>query len=75
MSITESSSSYQNLERLALSEILFGINKEDQKVAIAVSKKLNQIERLIEQVVVTMRSGGSILYIGAGIKFSVSLHA
>ena len=66
MSITESSSSYQNLERLALSEILFGINKEDQKVAIAVSKKLDQIERLIEQVVLRMRSGGRIFYIGAG---------
>ena len=51
MSITESSSSYQNLERLTLGEILYGINKEDQKVAIAVSKKLDQIERLIEQVV------------------------
>ncbi len=66
MSITESSSSYQNLEKLALGEILFGINKEDQKVAIAVSKKLHQIERLIEQVVLRMRSGGRIFYIGAG---------
>ena len=66
MSITESSSSYQNLERLTLGEILYGINKEDQKVAIAVSKKLDQIERLIEQVVLRMRSGGRIFYIGAG---------
>ena len=66
MSITESSSSYQNLERLALGEILYGINKEDQKVAIAVSKKLDHIERLIEQVVLRMRSGGRIFYIGAG---------
>ena len=47
MSITESSSSYQNLEKLTLSEVLEGINKEDQKVALAVSQKLDQIERLI----------------------------
>ena len=66
MSITESSSSYQNLEKLTLSEVLYGINKEDQKVAIAVSKNLDQIERLIEQVVLRMRAGGRIFYIGAG---------
>ena len=33
MSITESSSPYQDLEKLALGEVLEGINKEDQKVA------------------------------------------
>ncbi|MAJ52280.1 MAG: N-acetylmuramic acid 6-phosphate etherase [Flammeovirgaceae bacterium] len=66
MSITESSSSYQNLEKLTLSEVLEGINKEDQKVALAVSQKLDQIERLIEQVVLRMKTGGRIFYIGAG---------
>ena len=66
MSITESSSHYQDLEKLALGEVLEGINKEDQKVALAVSKKLDQIASLIEQVVVRMKSGGRIFYIGAG---------
>lgn len=66
MSITESSSHYQDLEKLALREVLEGINKEDQKVALAVSKKLDQIESLIEQIVVRMKSGGRIFYIGAG---------
>ena len=66
MSITESSSPYQDLEKLALGEVLKGINREDQKVALAVSKKLDQITSLIEQVVVRMKSGGRIFYIGAG---------
>ena len=66
MSITESSSPYQDLEKLALGEVLKGINREDQKVAFAVSKKLDQITSLIEQVVVRMKSGGRIFYIGAG---------
>jgi N-acetylmuramic acid 6-phosphate etherase len=66
MSITESSSPYQDLEKLALGKVLEGINKEDQKVALAVSKKLDQITSLIEQVVVRMKSGGRIFYIGAG---------
>jgi len=66
MSITESSSPYQDLEKLALGEVLEGINKEDQKVALAVSKKLDQIASLIEQIVVRMKSGGRIFYIGAG---------
>ncbi len=61
MSITESSSPYQDLEKLALGEVLEGINREDQKVALAVSKKLDQITSLIEQVVVRMKSGGSNL--------------
>ena len=66
MSITESSSPYQDLEKLALGKVLEGINKEDQKVALAVSKKLDQIASLIEQIVVRMKSGGRIFYIGAG---------
>ena len=66
MSITESSSPYQDLEKLALGKVLEGINKEDQKVALAVSKKLDQIASLIEQIVVRMKSGGRIFYLGAG---------
>ena len=40
MSITESSSHYQDLEKLALSEVLEGINKEDQKVALGCIQKI-----------------------------------
>ena len=39
--ITEQPSNYNDLEKKSVSEIISSINEEDQKVAIAVQKKLN----------------------------------
>ena len=64
--ITESESLYTNLEDLSSRELLININKEDQKVATAVSKVIDQINALIEQILPKMKEGGRLFYIGAG---------
>jgi N-acetylmuramic acid 6-phosphate etherase len=66
MSITESSSHYQNLEQMPLAELLANINREDQTVPLAIQKSLPQIEQLIAQIVPRMQAGGRLFYIGAG---------
>jgi N-acetylmuramic acid 6-phosphate etherase len=64
--ITESESLYQNLETKPTLELLNDINKEDQKVALAVSKVIPEISRLVEEIYTKMNSGGRLFYIGAG---------
>jgi N-acetylmuramic acid 6-phosphate etherase len=66
MSITESESNFNNLESLSIYELLNGINKEDQSVAISVQKALPQIEKALQIIVKRMRLGGRLFYIGAG---------
>ncbi len=64
--ITESPSHYRHLEKKSTAELLQIINSEDQKVALAVSQVLSDIESLIEVTVPKMREGGRLFYIGAG---------
>ncbi len=64
--ITESDSSYDNLETMEVSEILTGINNEDQQVPRAVAKAIPAIEKLIHVTVEKMKAGGRLFYIGAG---------
>ncbi|MEM9544652.1 MAG: N-acetylmuramic acid 6-phosphate etherase [Bacteroidota bacterium] len=64
--ITESDSLYRHLEKKSTIEILTDINTEDKKVALAVEKKLNQIEKLADAIYDKMRQGGRLFYIGAG---------
>lgn len=66
MQTTESSSNYQHLENMSVSEILENINREDQTVPLAVKKAIPQITRLVEQIVERMQKGGRLFYIGAG---------
>lgn len=63
---TEQSSLYQNLEQKSALEILTDINREDQKVALAVEKVIPDIERLVVQVADKMKQGGRLFYVGAG---------
>ncbi|WP_295772007.1 N-acetylmuramic acid 6-phosphate etherase [uncultured Mucilaginibacter sp.] len=63
---TEQDSHYNHLEQLSVSEILAGINTEDQSVALSVQKALPQIEKLAEAVAQKIQSGGRLFYIGAG---------
>ncbi|EON77833.1 N-acetylmuramic acid 6-phosphate etherase [Lunatimonas lonarensis] len=63
---TESSSFYDNLEQMSISELLANMNKEDQTVPLAVAKSLPQIERLVAAIVPKMEQGGRLFYIGAG---------
>ncbi|SDR83851.1 N-acetylmuramic acid 6-phosphate etherase [Winogradskyella sediminis] len=63
---TEQESNYTNLEDMTISEIISSINKEDITVPLAVQTALPQIEHLIEQVVIKLKKGGRLFYIGAG---------
>lgn len=64
--ITEQSSLYDDLEKKSVHELLVDINKEDQKVALAVEKAIPKIEKLVSQIVPRMKQGGRIFYMGAG---------
>ncbi len=66
ISITESSSNYEDLEKMTIHELLANINQEDSKVHIAVKKALPEIEELISRIVKRMQKGGRIFYLGAG---------
>ena len=63
---TEQSSKYEHLEKMPVSELLQSINNEDKTVPLAVEKALPQIEKLVEQIVIRMKQGGRLFYIGAG---------
>jgi N-acetylmuramic acid 6-phosphate etherase len=66
MNITESSSDYNNLEQMSISDLLFSINKEDKSIPFAIEKAIPQIEVLVQSIVTRMRNGGRLFYIGAG---------
>ena len=66
MSITESTSNYNQLEQMSVHELLVNINREDQTVPLAVQKAIPQIEALVSNVVHRMQKGGRLFYIGAG---------
>src|SRR4051812_5554781 len=66
MNITESASLYRHLEKMSTNELLTNINREDQKVALAVEQVIPQIEKLVDIVTDKMLSGGRLFYIGAG---------
>jgi N-acetylmuramic acid 6-phosphate etherase len=64
--ITESSSQYNDLEKMSVIEILQSINHEDQTVAKTVKEAIPQIGILVPKIVERMKIGGRLFYIGAG---------
>jgi len=64
--VTESSSNYDHLEKMSVSELLKNINNEDKTVPSAVEKSLPQIEVLVQEIVLKLKNGGRLFYIGAG---------
>jgi len=66
MTTTESSSYYDDLEKMSVRDLLVNINKEDKSVPLAVEKILPQIELLVNEIVKKMNAGGRLFYIGAG---------
>ncbi len=64
--VTEQSSLHSDLDKKSVSQLLSEMNEEDLKVPLAVSKALPQIEELVEKIVVRMKQGGRIFYLGAG---------
>jgi N-acetylmuramic acid 6-phosphate etherase len=63
---TEQDSKYNHLEKMSLPDLLININNEDKSVPIAVEKSLPQIQKLTEQIVYKLKTGGRLFYIGAG---------
>lgn len=64
--ITESSSLYNDLEKMSVHELLTNINKEDQTVPAAIEKVIPEIAQLVEAIVEKMKNGGRLFYMGAG---------
>jgi len=64
--ITEQDSLYRHLEKMESLELLTNINKEDQKVALAVANVLPSVDALVSALFPLMQSGGRLFYIGAG---------
>ena len=56
----------ENLDELSTEELVQLINREDAKVAAAVAEQTAQIAQAIDLVVDRMRSGGRLIYVGAG---------
>lgn len=66
MKITEQESNYHGLDKMPVSELLQLMNREDQRVAMAVAEALPQVEDLVNALVDKLLSGGRLFYIGAG---------
>lgn len=54
------------IDQLSTAEIVDLINSEDMVVAVAVGKERDRIARAIDLVVESLRSGGRLIYVGAG---------
>jgi len=66
VNITESTSHYNDLEKMSVNELLENINKEDSTVHLAVQKIIPEIEKVVEKIIPRIKKGGRIFYIGAG---------
>ncbi len=66
LSITESPSPFNNLEKMTVLELLTNINNEDSKIHLAVAAVIPQISLLVNSIVERMKKGGRIFYLGAG---------
>jgi len=63
---TEKNSNHNDLEKMTIGDLLSKINQEDKTVPLAVENSLPQIEELTKQVVLILKDGGRLFYIGAG---------
>ena len=66
LSITESPSNFEDIDKMTVNELLTNINQEDAKVHLAVREAIPQIETLINQIYGRMQKGGRLFYLGAG---------
>ncbi len=55
-----------DIDALSTREILNMINNEDKTIAFAVEKEIPYIEQAVEVIVKALKSGGRLLYFGAG---------
>jgi len=55
-----------NLDQMSVHDALIKMNQEDQKVALAVSQALPQVESVTTAVIQSFKKGGRLIYMGAG---------
>jgi N-acetylmuramic acid 6-phosphate etherase len=56
----------KNLDRMSTLQIVRLMNREDRRVAVAVSRELTAIARAVDVIVEAIRNGGRLIYVGAG---------
>jgi N-acetylmuramic acid 6-phosphate etherase len=56
----------KNLDRMTAMEIVRLMNREDHKVTLAVGREIPAIARAVETIVIRIRNGGRLFYVGAG---------
>ena len=56
----------ETIDRLSTMEIVRVINREDSKVAVEVGREAEAIARAVELAIGAFRSGGRLIYVGAG---------
>jgi len=66
VSITESPSFFQHLDRMSVNELLTGMNREDTQVPLIIKELIPRIEEFIDRILERMLSGGRVFYLGAG---------
>jgi N-acetylmuramic acid 6-phosphate etherase len=66
LSITETSSDYDQLEDMEIIDLLTNINHEDHLIPNAVKQAIPAITKLVEQLAKRFKKGGRLFYIGAG---------
>ena len=54
------------IDQNSVVDILFSINKEDQKVANIIKKSIPQISRFVEETIQKIKNSGRLIYIGSG---------
>jgi N-acetylmuramic acid 6-phosphate etherase len=56
----------RNFDRMSSLEMIRLMNREDRKVADAVTREIPAIVRAVDEIVKRLRSGGRMIYVGAG---------
>ena len=51
---------------MSVEDLLLNMNREDKTVPVAVEKCIPNITKLVEEIVVRMKKGGRLFYLGAG---------
>lgn len=64
--LTEEESLHRHLEQKSVGDLLRAMNAEDIKVAHAVTKVLPNIEEFVKHLILKVKEGGRLFYIGAG---------
>ena len=64
--ITEKESEYRHLDKMSTIQILECINQEDKKVPDLVAEQMPKIASFIEIIVIKIKKGGRLFYIGSG---------